>query len=73
MRRVPFIDSTGINNLRNLCERTRKRGVTVILSGVTEKVMASLVKFGVDKEIGKDNIFPHIIPALEKAAELAKE
>ena len=71
MRKVPFIDSTGINNLRNLCERTRKRGVTVILSGVTEKVHASLVKFGVDKEIGVENIFPHIIPALAKATELA--
>ena len=72
MRKVPFIDSTGINNLRNLCERTRKRGVTVILSGVTEKVYASLVKFGVDKEIGAENIFPHIIPALAKATELVK-
>ena len=72
MRRVPFIDSTGVNNLRNLCERTRKRGVTVILSGVTEKVHATLVKFGVDKEIGAENIFPHIVPALEKAEELVK-
>jgi len=70
MRRVPFIDSTGINNLRNLCERTRKRGVTVILSGVTERVQASLEKFGVDKEIGAENIFPHIIPALDKAKSL---
>ena len=72
MRKVPFIDSTGINNLRNLCERTRKRGVTVILSGVTDKVRASLEKFGVDKEIGAENIFPHIVPALNKASELAK-
>ena len=72
MRKVPFIDSTGINNLRNLCERTRKRGVTVILSGVTDKVHASLIKFGVDKEIGADNIFPHIVPALAKAKELAE-
>lgn len=72
MRKVPFIDSTGINNLRNLCERTHKRGVTVILSGVTEKVHASLVKFGVDKEIGAENIFPHIVPALAKATELVK-
>jgi len=72
MRKVPFIDVTGINNLRNLCERTRKRGVTVILSGVTEKVQASLEKFGVDKEIGAENIFPHIIPALAKATELVK-
>ena len=72
MRRVPFIDSTGVNNLRNLCERTRKRGVTVLLSGVTEDVRATLVKFGVDKEIGAENIFPHIVPALEKAEELVK-
>lgn len=73
MRKVPFIDSTGINNLRNLCERTRKRGVTVILSGVTDKVRASLEKFGVDKEIGAENIFPHIVPALAKATVLAGE
>ncbi len=73
MRKVPFIDSTGINNLRNLCERTGKRGVTVILSGVTDQVHASLVKFGVDKEIGAENIFPHIIPALAKATELVKK
>ena len=72
MRKVPFIDSTGINNLRNLCERTSKRGVTVILSGVTEKVYETLKKFGVDEEIGNDNIFPHIIPALERATELAQ-
>ena len=72
MRKVPFIDSTGVNNLRNLCERTRKRGVVVILSGVTEKVQATLVKFGVDKELGADHIFPHIVPALEQAKELAK-
>jgi SulP family sulfate permease len=72
MRRVPFIDSTGVNNLRSLCERTRKRGVTVILSGVTDKVQATLHKFGVDEEIGKENIFPHIVPALERATELVK-
>ena len=73
MRKVPFIDSTGINNLRNLCERTHKRGATVILSGVTDKVHQSLVKFGVDLELGPDHIFPHIVPALEKAKELVKE
>ena len=72
MRKVPFIDSTGVNNLRSLCERTRKRGVTIILSGVTDDVLATLQKFGVDQEIGAENIFPHIIPALAKAKELAE-
>ena len=70
MRKVPFIDSTGIKNLRNLCDRTRKRGVVVILSGVTDKVYESLVKFGVDKELGQDRIFSHIVPALEEAKRL---
>jgi SulP family sulfate permease len=73
MRKVPFIDSTGVNNLRNLCERTRKRGVTVVLSGVTDKVRATLEKFGVDKEIGAENICPHIVPALERASQLSAE
>ena len=72
MRKVPFIDSTGVNNLRNLCERTRKRGVTVLLSGVTDEVLATLQKFGVDHEIGAENIFPHIVPALAKAKVLAE-
>ena len=72
MRKGPFIDSTGLNNLRNLCERTHKRGVTVILSGVTDKVHESLVKFGVDLEIGQEYIFPHIVPALAKAKEIAE-
>lgn len=73
MRKVPFIDSTGINNLRNLYQRTRKRGIIVILSGVNDSVRASLEKFGVDKELGSDFICPHIVPALAKAnEELAK-
>lgn len=73
MRKVPFIDSTGINNLRNLYQRTRKRGIIVILSGVNDSVRATLEKFGVDKELGSDFICPHIVPALAKAnEELAK-
>ena len=70
MRKVPFIDSTGVKNLRNLCDRTRKRGVVVILSGVTDKVHETLVKFGVDKELGSNRIFHHIVPALEEARKL---
>lgn len=70
MRKVPFMDSTGVKNLRNLCDRIEKRGMRVILSGVTGNVRATLHKFGVDKEIGEEYIFPHIIPALEKAREI---
>lgn len=71
MRKVPFIDSTGVKNLRNLCDMARKRGVQVILSGVQPRVMHTLEKFGVDKEVGKEYIFDHIIPALAEANSIA--
>lgn len=70
MRKVPFIDSTGLNNLRNLWKRSRKVGITVVLSGVNDKVRNSLEKSGFDKEVGIENIHPHIIPAMARANEL---
>ena len=71
MRKVPFIDSTGVKNLRNLCDMAKKRGVQVILSGVQPRVMHTLEKFGVDKELGSENIYDHIIPALAAANNIA--
>lgn len=67
MRKVPFIDSTGVKNLRNICDMAHKRGVRVMLSGVCPDVMHTLHKFGVDKELGKENIYNNIIPALKAA------
>lgn len=73
MRKVPFIDSTGIKNLRALCERTESRGIQIVLSGVTPEVLSTIEKFGLDKEIGREFIFPHIVPALAKATELVEK
>lgn len=73
MRKVSFMDSTGIRNLRNFYRRTENRGIRVILSGVNPQVLATLHKFGLDAEIGTDYIFPHIIPALAKAKEYVEE
>lgn len=73
MRKVSFMDSTGIRNLRNFYRRTENRGIRVILSGVNPQVLATLHKFGLDAEIGTDYIFPHIIPALVKAKEYVEE
>ena len=35
MRKVPFIDSTGIHNLESLCKMSQKEKITVVLSGDT--------------------------------------
>ena len=69
MRKVPFIDSTGIHNLAGLCEMSQKLGIIVVLSGVNPKVRATLEKAGFDKVVGKDNICSNINEALEKASE----
>lgn len=72
MRKVPFIDATGANNLKGLFERTSKRGIRVILSGVQPEVRETLKTFGLVDMIGDEYILPHITPALEKAKEVLK-
>ena len=73
MRKVPFIDSTGVHNLTNLCKKCLKKDVKIVLSGVTPKVMEVLTKAGFDDLIGKDNICSHITIALERAKVLTQE
>ena len=67
MRKVPFIDSTGIHNLTNLCEMSKKENIQIVLSGVNEKVHQILEKSGFNELLGKENICPNINVALEKA------
>ena len=71
MRKVSFIDSTGVHNLTNLCEKCLQKDVRIVLSGVNPKVMEVLTKAGFDKLIGKENICSHITIALERSKELA--
>jgi len=71
MRKVPFIDSTGVHNLTNLCEMCHKDNIQVVLSGVNEKVHKVLEKTGfLYKLIGQENICPNINAALERAKEI---
>jgi len=72
MRKVPFIDSTGIKNLGNLCNRSKKEKIQVILSGVSPEVYATLEKSGFVDKLGREFIFDHITKAMDKANELLK-
>lgn len=73
MRKVPFIDSTGIHNLANLCEMSSKRKITVVLSGVNPKVHSALQKANFYNILGEKNICPDINVALSRANEVLKE
>ena len=70
MRRVPFIDSTGLHNLENLCRQSDRQGIVTILSGVTMQVCKTLLKAKFDNIIPEDYICSHINVALKKADEI---
>ena len=73
MRKVPFVDSTGIHNLTNLCEMSHNEGIEVVLSGVCEKVHRQLEKARFYDILGNENICSHINLALERAKEIIGE
>ena len=70
MRKVPFIDSTGLHNLENMCLMSQKEGVTVVLSGVNPKVEAVLKRNNFNQLLGEANICNHIDLALARAREI---
>ena len=67
MRKVPFIDSTGIHNLDTLCRMSQKEDIHIILSGVNAQVHAVLEKSGFYELLGKENICSNINEAIAVA------
>ena len=70
MRKVPFMDSTGLHNLESLLRLSRAEGIQVVLSGVNERVRRVLEKSKVDQKIGPENICADIHQALERASRI---
>ena len=73
MRKVPFIDSTGVHNLTTLCEMSQKDNIQIVLSGVNEKVHKVLEKSGFYALLGEENICPNINVALERAKDIVEK
>ena len=74
MRKVPFIDSTGVHNLTSLCEMCEKDNIQVVLSGVNEKVHKVLEKSGFFYNlIEQENVCPNINLALERAKNIVEK
>lgn len=73
MRKVSFIDATGLHNLEILIRSSQNEGIHVVLSGVKDNVRASLEQAGIDKMIGTDHICDHITKAVVMANRIAAE
>ena len=72
MRKVPFMDSTGLHNLESLFRLSEAEQIRMILSGVNERVRKVLLKSGFDRKIGAENICSNINEAVERAKALAE-
>ena len=73
MRKVPFIDSTGIHNLQILIESSQREGIDIVLSGVRENVREALHRSHIDNLIPGENICDHISKAVVVANGIAAE
>lgn len=73
MRKVPFIDATGVHNLEILIKSSQSNGIHVVLSGVNDNVHNVLENSGVEKMIGRDHIYSHISKAVAMANKIVQE
>ncbi|NCD15125.1 MAG: STAS domain-containing protein, partial [Bacteroidia bacterium] len=71
MRKVPFIDATGLNNLETLCRNSRKEKIRVILSGVSDTLRANLEESRIPEIVGEENICANIHLAVARAQVIA--
>ena len=66
LRRVPFMDITGIQVLEEVMRKLRLRGIRVMLCEANERVHAKLERAGVIKEDAVDDYVDHLIEAIKK-------
>jgi SulP family sulfate permease len=69
MRKVPFMDSTGLHNLESLYRLSKTEYIHIILSGVNPQVHGVLAKSGFADKIGDENICSNINEAIQKAVQ----
>ncbi len=73
MRKVSFIDATGLHNLEILIKSSQREGIHVVLSGVNDGVRHSLEQAGIDTLIGQDKVCDHITKAVAMANAIVAE
>ena len=70
MRHVPFIDATGIHNLKTVIRELKNGHTTVVLSGVQPAVLKELENHEVISLVGEEMILPSFEQALAKVKNL---
>lgn len=73
MRRVPFVDTTAIYNLKTMIRLHKMEDTQIILSGVQPSVYETLQQAGVIALLGEENVTANIKEARERAFAFIKE
>ncbi len=71
MRKVSFIDATGLHNLEIFVTASQQQKQQVILSGVNEQVYQEIERAGIVDLVGRENVLDHIHKAIKRAEELS--
>ena len=72
MRKVTFIDATGIHNLEIFIQAAQEEGKIIILSGVNQSVHDAIKQAGIVDMVGEENVLDHIHKALARAEAVAE-
>ena len=70
MRHVPFVDATGLYNLKDVVKSLLNSNTIIILSGVNNTVYEDCKKANIIDLVGNDNIFDSFDKAIERANRL---
>jgi SulP family sulfate permease len=69
MRRVPAIDATGLHALKDVVQRSRRDGTTVLLCEVQPQPLQALQRSVLLDEIGEQRLLPTLEAAIARASE----
>jgi SulP family sulfate permease len=65
LKRVPFMDITGLQALEEAIENLRRRGVSVVLCEANPRVRKKLLRTGILEKLGADRYFETFAATLE--------
>ena len=71
LRRVPFMDITGIQVLEEVMQKLRLRGIRVMLCEANERVLVKLQRAGVINQGSAEDYVDHLIEAIKKVMPLS--
>jgi len=72
MRHVLAMDATGLHALEDVAERLRRRGASLLLSGIHAQPLIALERSGAIERIGQDHLFANFSEAVAYARALVE-